>query len=68
MNKSQKNTLGVGLTLLVICLVYFILSQKEEPLSFELVPALSERVLTDLRGDSLNRATLEAGNRSKILI
>lgn len=59
MNKSQKNTLGVGLTLLVICLLYFFLSQKEEPLSFELVPAMSERVLTDLKSDSLNIETLD---------
>jgi len=60
MNKSQKNTLGVGLTLLMICFLYFILSQRKEVLSFDLVPAMNESVLISVKSDSANLALIDS--------
>ena len=56
MNKSQKNTLNLGIVLLVVCVIYFIQSQRKVPVSIELVPALAADVLKINISDSLSQA------------
>jgi hypothetical protein len=60
MNVSQKNTLGVGLTLLMICFLFFMLSQREEVLSVDLVPAMNESVLISVKGDITHLAVVDS--------
>jgi hypothetical protein len=52
-NKSQKITLQLGCALLMFCMLFFLLSQKEEPIQVELVPAMQEKVIAWHIGDSL---------------
>jgi hypothetical protein len=63
MNSSQKIVLKLGISLCAICILFFLVSQREERISFEFTPALDQRVLSMITADSANDLHSHSMNR-----